>query len=235
MQDTTTRTATLLVKLHEKASYERDLSGECFTIGRRPDNDLVIDDAAVSGHHARISKIHAVYFVEDLKSTNGTWVNDKRIDRHQLRDTDVLTIGRHRLIFRDRSAAPLTGDAPSEEVDQTVILTGRAARRDTMPPPASLRVLSGKTDQREYLLLKHITTIGSQAQAGVRLTGWFAPASAALITRRQSSYFVSNPRRGKPLLVNGEQVAAERELKDHDRIEVAGTTLLFRLKTERAA
>lgn len=235
MQDTTTQRATLLIKLHERSSQEQELSQEVFTIGRKPDNDLAIEDPAVSGHHARVTKIHAVYFIEDLKSTNGTFVNDRRIDRHQLHDTDVITIGRHRIIFRDGSAAPATARTTADDLDHTVVLTGRATRPDPAASPASLRVLSGKTDQQDYLLIKHITTIGSNGQADVKLTGWFAPGTAALITRRNHSYFVSNARRGKVLLVNGHAVGAEQELKDKDRIEVAGTTLLFRTASGRKA
>jgi pSer/pThr/pTyr-binding forkhead associated (FHA) protein len=234
MQDTSTHRATLLVKLHDRSSQEIDLTSEHFTIGRKPDNDLPIEDPAVSGHHARITKIHAVYFVEDLKSTNGTFVNDKRIDRHQLRDTDVVTIGRHRIIFRDGSASVAAAPAPAgEDLDRTMVLTGQASRTDIVTSPASLRVLSGNTDQQEYLLVKQVTAIGSHAQAAVKLTGWFAPSSAAMITRRLNTYYVCQARNGKRILVNGQEVTGEKELKDKDRIEVAGATLLFRAKSER--
>jgi pSer/pThr/pTyr-binding forkhead associated (FHA) protein len=233
MPDTTTQRATLLIKLHDSSSQELELTADSFTVGRKSDNALHIEDPAVSGHHARITKIHAVYFIEDLKSTNGTFVNEKRIDRHQLRDTDVITIGRHRLIFRDRSAAAIAPAAEPEDCDKTMALSGQAARRDISAPPASLRILSGKTDQQNYLLAKQVTAIGSHAQAAVKLTGWFAPATAAMITRRLSAYFVGHARNGKTILVNGEEVTGEKELKDKDRIEVAGVTMLFQTKSEK--
>lgn len=234
MQDTTTQRATLLIKIHKQSSQEMELTSDSFTIGRKSDNDLAIEDPAVSGHHARITKIHAVYFIEDLKSTNGAFVNDKRIDRHQLRDTDVITIGQHRIIFRDGSVAPMAAPTvATEDLDKTMALTGQAARPDVAIPPASLRVLSGKTDQQEYLLIKQVTVIGSHTQAAVKLTGWFAPSTAAMITRRLNTYFVSQPRNGKKVLVNGQEIAGEKELKDKDRVEVAGTTMLFRTKSDR--
>jgi len=228
MPQTTTQRAALLVKLHDAESREHDLSQDVYAIGRKADNDLAIDDPAVSAHHARIIKIHAVYFIEDLQSTNGTLVNAKRIDRHQLHDADVIMIGRHRLIFRDGSISPGTGARAPEDLDHTMVLTGHAARRDREVSPANVRVLSGKTDQREYLLLRQISLVGSAADAVVKLTGWFAPSRAALITRRGQTYFVSKIRGGKPLSVNGHPVEKEQELKDKDCIEVAGTTLLFR-------
>lgn len=234
MPHTATGHATLLIKLPNKPSEERPLDQERFTIGRKADNDLCIEDAAVSGHHARIMKIHAVHFIEDLRSTNGTLVNDRKIDRHQLRDTDVITIGRHRLIYRDGSmAVAAAAAAPAEDLDRTMALTGRGSAPEPAAVTAHIRVLSGKTDQREYPLVKHITTIGAQSQAGVRLTGWFAPVNAAVITRRQQKYFTCSTRTGKPIVVNGEDVTGERELRDNDRIEVGGVTLLFRTSGER--
>src|SRR5574337_282143 len=101
MQEPTTPQAALLVKLHGNASEERSLASDIFMIGRKADNHLVIDDSSVSGHHAQIIRVQAVYFLEDLRSTNGTLVNGKPSERHQLRDTDIITIGRHRIIFRD--------------------------------------------------------------------------------------------------------------------------------------
>jgi pSer/pThr/pTyr-binding forkhead associated (FHA) protein len=239
MQDTTTHRTILLVKLHDKAAQELDLAAGTVTIGRKSDNTLSIDDPAVSGHHARITKIHAVYFIEDLKSTNGTFVNERRIDRHQLRDTDVIMIGRHRIIFRDASDAPVATTDLAENLDHTMVLPGLAAQPDGTAPPANVRVLSGKTEQQEYLLVKQVTPIGSHAQAGIKLTGWFAPRSAAMITRRHNAYFVSRTGNGRKLLVNGQEVTGERRLQDKDRIEVAGVTLLFRAasgkQTESAA
>jgi pSer/pThr/pTyr-binding forkhead associated (FHA) protein len=235
MQDTTTQRPTLLIRLHEKPSQELEIASECFTIGRKSDNDLVIEDPAVSAHHAQITKILAVYFIEDLKSTNGTSVNNKPVDRHQLHDTDVITIGRHRLIFRDGSAtaSPAAVPAASVDFDKTMVLPGTGVGTDTAPPPAALHVLSGKTDQPEYLLTKHVTAIGSHELAAIRLTGWFAPRTAAMITRRNRTYYISTAKSGKTLTVNGQRVSTERELKDNDHIGVAGTTLLFRTTPEK--
>jgi len=233
MQDAIVQRAMLLIKLHERVSQELELASESFTIGRKSDNDLVIEDPAVSAHHARIAKIYAVYFIEDMKSTNGTFVNNKRIDRHQLQDTDVVTIGRHRIIFRDGSAAAIPPSAATTDFDKTMVLAGQAAREDVATPPASLRVLSGKTDQQEYLLSKHVTVIGSHTQATVKLTGWFAPGTAAMITRRHTTYCIRPARNGKKVSINGQKAAGEKELKDNDRIEVAGTTLLFRTKPHK--
>ena len=88
---------TLLVTLHGKGARNIDLTHETLTIGRKADNTPAIEDPAVSGHHARIVKIQAVFFLEDLKSTNGTAINGQTITRRQLRDEDLISIGQHRL------------------------------------------------------------------------------------------------------------------------------------------
>src|SRR5688500_15290639 len=73
--------------------------GKSLTIGRLPDNTIVIENPAVSAHHARVFRDGDHVVVEDLKSTNGTFVNQQHVDRHVLRSGDALLIGKHRLVF----------------------------------------------------------------------------------------------------------------------------------------
>jgi len=70
---------------------------EEITIGRNKDNDIQIENLAVSGRHARIKKHRNDYFIEDLKSTNGTFLNEKRISKEVLKNNDAVTIGKHTL------------------------------------------------------------------------------------------------------------------------------------------
>lgn len=227
MPHTVTVHAKLLVKLHGQGSRTIDLVAERFAIGRKADNDLAIDDPSISSHHARIIKVQSVHFIEDLTSTNGTSVNEKRIDRHQLRDADVISIGQHRLIFQDTGAAGAPAPASSMDLDQTMILSGGSAPSTLATPPARLLVTSGNTDQMEYTLTKQVALIGSQDDAAIRLTGWFAPKAAARIARRGPQYSISAVQRAKKVLVNGKEVETQQELKNGDQIEVAGVTLSF--------
>jgi pSer/pThr/pTyr-binding forkhead associated (FHA) protein len=227
MPDTATAHAKLLVKLHGQASRMIDLVTECFTIGRKPDNDLTIDDQRISSHHARIIKVQSVFFIEDLRSTNGTFVNEKQIDRHQLRDGDIIAVGQHHLIFQDTSAVETTPAAASIDMDKTMVLTGGGQLRALETPAARLLVTAGKTDQMEYTLATQVALIGSQEDAAIRLTGWFTPKAAARITRRGPQYSISPVQRTKKLLVNGREVVTQQELKNGDQIEVAGVTLSF--------
>jgi pSer/pThr/pTyr-binding forkhead associated (FHA) protein len=99
---------TLLVKAPQGGTRELEVSRTPFTIGRKHDNNLCLEDLAVSAHHARIVQVQQVLFLEDLTSTNGTFVNEQKIDRRQLRDADSIRLGTHRLIFRE--AHPITAE-----------------------------------------------------------------------------------------------------------------------------
>ena len=220
-----TASAKLLVKLHSQGSRSIDLTADSFTIGRKPDNDLPIDDHTVSSRHAKIVRVQSVYFLEDLKSTNGTAVNGKPVERAQLHDADVITIGQHRIIFQDNAPSAASASA-SSDLDQTMAISGK----HLSPAPsimAKVMITSGKTDCLEYHLTKTANLIGSQEGAAIRLTGWFAPKTGALISSRGSGFTISRSEGSKRLLVSGRDVSVPQALKDGDVIEVAGVSMTF--------
>ena len=221
-----TASAKLLVKLHGQGSRSIDLTADSFTIGRKPDNDLPIDDHTVSSRHAKIVRVQSVYFLEDLKSTNGTAVNGKPVERAQLHDADVITIGQHRIIFQDNATSAVASTSASSDLDQTMVIFGK----HLSPAPsitAKVVITSGKTDRLEYHLTKTANLIGSQEGAAIRLTGWFAPKAVALISSRGSGFTISPSEGSKRLLVNGRDVSAPQALKDGDVIEVVGVSMTF--------
>ena len=223
--------STLLVKAPQDGTKEIEVSHTPFTIGRKSDNDLCLEDVAVSGHHARIAQIQKVLFLEDLRSTNGTFVNEQKIDRRQLQDTDSIRIGAHRLIFRGQQLTPATCPPASEILvtDNTVMVSdSRAGEREAPEPKVGLvEILSGKTSQPQYRLTKHVSLIGAQDDALITLTGWFAPKTAAVISRRGDGYVVSSTESGKRILVNGRPIQGEQALRHADVVEVAGITMRF--------
>jgi len=221
-----TDSAKLLVKLHGQGSRSIDLTADSFTIGRKSDNDLPIDDHTVSSRHAKIVRVQSVYFLEDLKSTNGTAVNGKPVERAQLHDADVITIGQHRIIFQDNAPSRAVSASASSDLDQTMAISGK----HLSPGPsitAKVVITSGKTDRLEYHLTKTANLIGSQEGAAIRLTGWFAPKAAALISSRGSGFTISPSEGSKRLLVSGRDVSVPQALKDGDVIEVAGVSMTF--------
>ena len=106
--------ARLVLKFEGRTIHEYGL-GLMVTIGRTPDNILAIDNPAVSSHHACVFRDGDDYAVEDLQSTNGTFVNDKRVSRHTLRNGDVIIIGKHTLEFDEPGTAMAVDVADSDE------------------------------------------------------------------------------------------------------------------------
>ena len=234
--------AKLVVEHHGAVLKEITLDKARLTIGRKPDNDLILDDESASGHHARIVQIQSVFFIEDAGSSNGMFANGKRTDRKQLVNGDKITIGQHALIYQeDTSQAVSPPPKPTFDSDKTVLMTPALQREllkaqgkpsDTLKPGkvVTLQVVSGSTDQKEYKLTGPVALIGSQDSAMVKLTGWFAPKRAALLNRQGGGYAVAPSEEGKKILVNGTAIQGSMALKEGDLIEVAGVTLFYSLK-----
>ena len=110
--------ARLILSLDNQVLAEYNMTKERYTIGRLPDNDVRIDNPAVSGHHSLIINILNDSFLEDLNSTNGTYVNGKLIKKHALQHGDVITIGHHQLRFSDEHAS----DADQDEFEKTMVI-----------------------------------------------------------------------------------------------------------------
>ena len=107
--------ARLILSLDGQVMAEYNMNKERYTVGRLPDNDIRIDNPAVSGHHSLIINILNDSFLEDLNSTNGTYVNGKLIKKHALQHGDVVTVGHHQLRFVDTQSA----DTEQDEFEKT--------------------------------------------------------------------------------------------------------------------
>jgi pSer/pThr/pTyr-binding forkhead associated (FHA) protein len=229
--------ARLILSLDGTVLAEYNMNKERYTIGRLPDNDIRIDNPAVSGHHSLIINILNDSFLEDLNSTNGTYVNGKLIKKHALQHGDVITAGHHQLRFVEDD------EAQQDEFEKTMVIqpsarpveriraavadssaTNTGARRtlgNGTPAikKAKLQVLSGAFAGRELELTKALTTLG---RPGVQV---------AAITRRAEGYFIvhvdSEGEENFPL-VNGAKIGAQaRKLSDNDVIQLAGVKMGF--------
>jgi hypothetical protein len=236
--------ARLMLSLDGQVLAEYNMNKERYTIGRLPDNDIRIDNPAVSGHHSLIINILNDSFLEDLNSTNGTYVNGKLIKKHAMQHGDVITVGHHQLRFVDQQS----GDAEQDEFEKTMVITPSsqgedrirrvgqavdqaakavAAKRPAMGatdnmtalPRAKLQVLSGAFAGRELELTKALTTLG---RPGVQV---------AAITRRAEGYFIVHVDSGKENdypLVNGVPIGPQaRRLNDNDVVQLAGVKMGF--------
>jgi pSer/pThr/pTyr-binding forkhead associated (FHA) protein len=230
--------------------------GTGVTIGRLPDNAVVIDNPAVSGHHARVFQDGTSVILEDLRSTNGTFVNGRPITRHVLQHGDEVLVGKHQLTF-DQNAAeaqPVAG-APMQGLGDTVYLdtkqhralraTLESARADAakpvhtraaVPAPTAprrvgvLRVIAGSAEQDEYSLDGHTSIIGRSNTALVRLRGWFKPPVAVAIAKHGTGY-VATAMGGKPL-VNQSPLEGRHNLQEGDLLTVSGLVLEFAWKED---
>ncbi|WP_447980478.1 FHA domain-containing protein [Candidatus Nitrospira bockiana] len=218
--------AKLLMKLTDAVREDVSLDRPELTIGRAADNDLVIDHLAVSAHHARIVKIQTTFYLEDLGSTNGTYINNTRIDEQPLKHGDEILIATHRFLFQDATEIDPPGDGPS--LEKTVVLE-RPSQATAQPAPkiATLLVTAGKTDRTHYQVSAGVVILGADEHATIKLTGWFAPKKAAVFRRDRHGYSVWPGPDGKQVLVNHVPIIGPTPLADGDVIEAAGVTLSF--------
>jgi len=234
--------ARVMLSLDGQVLAEYNMNKERYTIGRLPDNDIRIDNPAVSGHHSLIINILNDSFLEDLNSTNGTYVNGKLIKKHAMQHGDVITVGHHQLRFVDsqddegeqdefEKTMVITPNSQGEDrirrvgqaVDQAAKAVGaaRAAASEvpTALPKAKLQVLSGAFAGRELELTKALTTLG---RPGIQV---------AAITRRAEGYFIVHVDSGKEgdyPLVNGVAIGPQaRKLNDNDVVQLAGVKMGF--------
>ncbi|MHB9155978.1 MAG: FHA domain-containing protein [Endomicrobiales bacterium] len=242
----------LLLKFQAAVIKEISLDKTPLTIGRKPDNDVVIDSMSVSGHHARIILQGNSYMIEDLQSTNGTFLNEKKILNGALKHDDQVLLGQHTLVFvNPEETKPETPEAPPAapaNPDATVVIVPQkpAAPAPGIPPagelpakyPAKtektgiLRVIEGKAEQGEYILTGPLTYIGKSESAAIKIKGLFAPDIAALISKRPTGYLISAIKEGYPK-VNNISLAGQQELSDGDLIETGSLKLLFQLKEKK--
>jgi hypothetical protein len=234
----------LLLKYQSAPLKEVPLGTRPVTIGRAPDNDIPIDNLAVSNYHARVYVEAGSLVVEDLNSLNGCFLNDIRVERAMLKDGDTILIGKHHIIVDQAHDIAVPQDdwrkAPAPRVNETMVLdtqerrqmleqAAAAGERSQLSPERlrvpTLTVLRGRTNQKEYLLSGRLTVIGHSTMATVRLRGWFTPEIAAQINKHEDGYYLG--RGDRVPKVNGVEIGGLTKLNDGDLIEVGRVRLNF--------
>ncbi|MEO3689970.1 FHA domain-containing protein [Roseateles paludis] len=207
----------LVVSLDGVVIKDVQITKDKTTLGRRPYNDIVIDNLAVSGEHAVLQMVGADVFIEDLNSTNGTYINGKAIKKQLLTDNDTIEIGKYKIKF-------LLGDGTDYE--KTMIM--RPGQTPPMPSPsgfgglpassvsATIKVLTGAAAGREVQLTKVVTTLG---KPGLQV---------ASITKRPTGFVFAHVEGTQRPSVNGIPLTGESiALRSGDLIELAGTQMQF--------
>ncbi len=228
----------ILLKFKDAVIKEMKIEKDIYKIGRKTENDIVIDNMAVSGFHAQLIKSNDTVYVEDLNSTNGTFVNGKKISKHVLNHGDVILIGSHTIEFMAdiKKEVEPTQAYKTRSMDATIVLDTKAQEQiltatEKLEVLGGFIVIEGSTDQKEYLLKERVTTIGKDEGALIKLKGFFAPKVAALVNRRKEGYFIT-PSGGKELKVNGTRIDKRHDLKDGDIVEAGGLKLQFYIKEQ---
>jgi pSer/pThr/pTyr-binding forkhead associated (FHA) protein len=223
----------MIVSIDGVVIKEVQLTKDRTTLGRRPYNDIVIDNLAVSGEHAVLQMTGNEVYLEDLNSTNGTYVNGKAVKKQLLQNNDTVEIGKYKIKYINEVAGPT--------FEKTMIL--KAGALPPMPPApapaqagagapaaaaqtaqaadlgqinAAIKVLSGAAAGREVPLVKVVTTIGKPGVA------------VAAITKRPHGFVVAHVEGTNKPTLNGSAIGADPvTLKNGDLLELAGTQMQF--------
>jgi hypothetical protein len=213
----------MIVSIDGVVIKEVQLTKDRTSLGRRPYNDIVIDNLAVSGEHAVLQMSGNEVYLEDLNSTNGTYVNGKAVKKLLLQNSDTVEIGKYKIKY--------VNEAQPAGFEKTMIIKAGSAGLVAPPPggapatapadpggniSAAIKVMSGAAAGREVALVKVVTTIGKPGVA------------VAAITKRPQGFVVAHVEgAGKPTL-NGAPIGAEPVvLKNGDMLELAGTQMQF--------
>lgn len=201
-----------LILTHDGAVIkEFVLDEERITIGRKPSNQIHIDDPTISGEHAAILMLQNAY-VEDLNSTNGTSLNGKPVTKRQLNHGDIIKIGRHEFKFVDDKI---------NQFERTVMISPQTTKNETteVSKKYQVSIISGPKSGEVIVLNKPYTTLGSPG------------GQVAVIAKRGSNFYLmpmSGTTNAKPPLLNNNAIGVKSELLNAgDVIEVSGTQLKF--------
>ena len=226
-------------------------------IGRRKDNDLVVDNLAVSSHHGKIDSAGDGFVYIDLKSKNGSFINQKPVSSHWLQDGDVINIGKHSLTFAYFDSETRPEDKEQSEMEKTMVMDTNEYRsmvnqKDPQPttqdqqqsataaPPQ--KVPADKTQMKPvrgyitYLaggegtlaLKQRVTKIGKDAASDIVVKKWTVGKTAATISRTRKGYYFSYVSGFAKPKVNGKKITEERvKLNELDVIQIGSIKLQF--------
>ncbi|ODU11162.1 MAG: FHA domain-containing protein [Rubrivivax sp. SCN 71-131] len=209
----------LVVSLDGVVIKEVQITKDKTTLGRRPYNDIVIDNLAVSGEHAVLQMVGADVFIEDLNSTNGTYINGKAIKKQLLTHNDTVEVGKYKIKYLvdegsdyEKTMIMRPGTTPAAFAPGVAAGAAAAAAQ----PAGIIKVLNGAAAGREVALTKVVTTVG---KPGVQV---------ASITKRPNGYAFAHVEGSTRPSVNGVPLVGDSvPLRNGDVIELAGTQMQF--------
>jgi pSer/pThr/pTyr-binding forkhead associated (FHA) protein len=212
----------MIVSIDGVVIKEVQLTKDRTTLGRRPYNDIVIDNLAVSGEHAVLQMTGNEVYLEDLNSTNGTYVNGKAVKKQLLQNSDTVEIGKYKIKYINEAAGPTFEKTMIIKAGSAGLVAPAPAAKAAAPAAAegqinaTIKVLSGAAAGRAVPLVKVVTTIGKPGVA------------VAAITKRPHGFVVAHVEGTNKPMLNGAAIGAEPvTLKNGDLLELAGTQMQF--------
>ncbi len=234
----------LHLKFKEKTIEEYLLEkGGSVTMGRGDNNDITIDNLAVSTQHAKIDSVGEGFFLTDLQSKNGSFVNEQLVTSHYLQNGDIITIGKHTLLFSYGEGEELP-DASSSAMEQTMVMDTKQQREmlSKSTPKAKPKVSKKKSPgvlsylqggQGEIPLTKKIIKLGKDPSCDIVVTGFLVGKTAATISLRPKGYYFSYVSGFSKPKINDEAVNDTVILKEFDTIEIGSAKLQLILKKKK--
>ena len=247
--------AKLQLMLNGEVLSTHELNKETVVIGRRPESDVMVDNLAVSGKHAQIITILNDSFLEDLNSTNGTYVNGSLVKKHALKHGDVVGIGKHQLKYVNEGAAEQSGEDSFEKtmiirpdavgmpeatgtieigasVEKIAAQEKKQIEAEVKRAPKQASAPAASASQAAKLQILNGANAGKELELTKALTTIGKPGTqVAAITRRPQGYFiihVEGGAGGRTPIINGKTIGTQATaLQDHDVIEVAGVKMEF--------
>jgi pSer/pThr/pTyr-binding forkhead associated (FHA) protein len=252
--------ASLTVQIQDSVLHKYGVGPAAATIGRQHDNAIVLDDDAVSSHHACVFRDGDDFILEDLQSTNGTFVNGKRVSRCKLDDHDVVAVGGHTLVFdqfaedgSDRATHSPAVRGPFEAAEQllsaangetvfvdarthqralTILMNAQARAAAEAAPPATVGVLRVLAGRTDEseYTLNGHTSLIGKAPSALIRVKGWWFAPAVSLAVTRNRHGYVATRLGGKVRINDCLIHGRHDLKDGDVVRVGGLRLEFRLK-----
>lgn len=230
---------TLTLKFKENTLNEYQLeNGKSLTIGRLEGNDIVVENLAVSSHHAKVDSVGDKFLLTDLQSKNGSFVNNEPVSTHWLKHDDIITIGKHTLVFAYAEGESQPAGVGDDTMEHTMILDTNMyrdmlAKKGAKAAPQAkekkqigvLSFLSGSEGELE--LTKKLIKIGKNSSCDIVVSGLLVGQTAATISQRPNGYSLSYVEGMSKPKVNGKAVKESVLLNEFDEIEIGSVKMQF--------
>lgn len=222
----------IIVKFEEKVIEKFLTEKKRVTIGRTPDNDIVLDNRGVSRCHAQIEFSNEQAVIIDNESLNGTFVNSRRISEEILKDNDAIVIGKYTLFYHpvpEKSGSPFQGDGTmilQTKKQRELLAKDQFNKKITTEAGTSVLLGEAGADFDQYPISRNVVTIGKSSLANIKAKGFFISGIQAKVVKEEESFWIVNLGKKGKTKINGEEIDRYM-LKNDDIIQVGKTVYRF--------